>query len=158
MDWVLHGNDYAPCFGTANHHLIDAVARSPSDTAAARALRLAAATPPALMYVTLFEKAEGFFGEDDTFLGGESNLTVADIPLAVELNRFNQAVAVLRHEGASELGLPALPRLRRWYAQCLELPAFQEAVVENEMRHHQIEEGSELEKAVRTGLVGPPST
>lgn len=29
MDWVLHGFDYAPCFGSANHHLIDAVARTP---------------------------------------------------------------------------------------------------------------------------------
>lgn len=25
---VLHGYDYAPCFGSANHHLIDAVART----------------------------------------------------------------------------------------------------------------------------------
>jgi glutathione S-transferase len=150
MDWVLSGNDYSPCFGTANHYLIDAVARMPRDPSEVSALT-ARVDDYIQMYLALFQKADGFFEDEPSFIAAE-HLTVADIPLAVELNRFNQCAAVLL-DGGGGIVVPALPRLRKWYANVLQLPSFQDAVVTNEMKHHGIEPGSLLEATVRGGVV-----
>jgi tRNA G26 N,N-dimethylase Trm1 len=60
MDWVLHGADYVDCFGTANHHLIDAVARTPRIRDSPLSPLI---TTNHAMYARLFVKAEsGTYG------------------------------------------------------------------------------------------------
>jgi glutathione S-transferase len=63
----------------------------------------------------LFANVLAVFGDGD-YLGGSGELTVADVPLAVELNRWNVCVHALRCEGY-DVDVPALPRLARWYVR-----------------------------------------
>lgn len=148
MDWVLAGSDFAPSFANANHMLIDSVARSPTPAGPLTAdLQIAVDT-----YLSLFKQADTVFQDDRSFLAGDQFLTVADIPLAVELNRFNQCAAVLVHAGGA-LDIPPMPRLRRWYARILEDPTFQESVVLHELCHHEICSSSALGRQICSGLV-----
>ena len=142
MDWVLCGNNYKDCFGSANHHMIDQVTRTPAgDRDLDRLLQAHA------IYTRLFTRVEGFL-EDAAegavrFLSGGLSLTVADIPLGVELNRWNLCVAALQRDQQDQVlagsPVPPLPKLARWYAQLLQSTAFVEAVLEPEAEHQQLE-------------------
>ena len=136
-------------FGTANHHLIDQVARTPAEKCDF-AVVMAAHTE----YCKCLSKAEEFLATKppgSSFLAdraGRNEFTIADIPLGVELNRWSLCVhaaqwRALGGGGAAEqllASIPPMPRLQQYYAELLARPAFREQVFELECQHQQLEE------------------
>ena len=150
MDWVLSGHDYGDCFGTANHHMVDLVARTPYDALTDKDVgKIEWANA---MYGRLFEKAESTMGSHP-YLGNSETMTTADVPLAVELNRWNMCLHNwhARESLARPLTVPQLPRMNAWYTRLREHVDgrhFETAVVAHEAKHHALEPSS------ITGLFG----
>ena len=127
MDWALHGNDYEPSFPTANHHLVDALTRVPRG----KVVDLARIEKAQNEYVRLFDLLEKAIEDTRVPLGVcENTFTVADVPIAVEVNRFSLAM----HALAAELGTEgesaasSWPNLHAFYERMLARPAFVRAV------------------------------
>ena len=132
MDWVLHGSNFAPSFGSANHHLIDQVARTPPHQRDLAVVRDAHAE-----YVACLAKAEEeLVSSGQSFLSGDE-FSIADIPLATELNRWSLCVHAARRDGV-ELLVPPLPGLSRYYSRLLEREPFCKAVFSPEAQHQQL--------------------
>ena len=87
MDWVLHGSNFAPSFGSANHHLIDQTARTPPPSRDHHAIRTAHEE-----YLQCLAVVEGHLERSGReFLVGEG-FGVGDVPFGVELNRWSLCV------------------------------------------------------------------
>ena len=113
MDWVLHGSNFAPSFGSANHHLIDQTARTPPPARDLHTIRTAHEE-----YLQCLAVVEGHLersGRD--FLVGEG-FGVGDVPFGVELNRWSLCV----HRAQPSAALP--PRCCPALLPCLALRAF----------------------------------
>eukprot|EP00041_Stephanoeca_diplocostata_P029129 m.852648 g.852648 ORF g.852648 m.852648 type:complete len:284 (-) comp23496_c0_seq23:2438-3289(-) len=135
MDWALHGYDHSPCFGSANHHLIDQVARTASEQRDKGIITNAHA-----QYCSVFHQLEGRLRENAATGAYLTGLlpSVADIPIGVEINRWVLCVAALARDG-TDLPMPVLPRLRSLYAALLARPAFVAAVFTAEAAHHNMD-------------------
>ena len=133
LDWSLQGNDYGPCFGSANHHLVDAIARTPPEKFDDQARQVV--DKAVSQYVHLFNLLEQAIGDARTPLGvcEEEAFSIADVPIAVELNRFSLAMHALAATknggGGCEEGASATwPHLSAFYERMLVRPAFWRAV------------------------------
>jgi len=139
MDWILHGYDHSPCFGSANHHLVDQVARTPPEQ---RCLELVSRAHNE--YTHLFAKIEARLESQGTqFLVGDE-MTVADVPLAAELNRWSLCLHALKRDGQEPGTIPAFPKLGAFYASLMARPAFVSAVYLPELQHQRLDMGAGL--------------
>ena len=139
MDWVLAGNDYTPSFGSANHHLIDEVARTPP---AKR--RLDVVMRYHQEYCDKLAVAEAELQKTGApWLAGGAEMTLADVPFATELNRWSLCLHACARDGVDVCKLSerqaAFPRLREYYARLLQRPAFRTQVYELELAHQRLE-------------------
>jgi glutathione S-transferase len=129
MDWVLHGSDFSPCFTTADHHLVDQVARTAPEQRSRDAIDAAHE-----MYQHLFAKVEiQLAAAPGAFMLGE-DLTVADIPIGCQLNRWSLALHRLKQDG-TELDMPSFPRLAEFYETLIGREAFHSEVYLPEAEH-----------------------
>jgi|TARA_B110000208_G_scaffold166513_1_gene205442 glutathione S-transferase len=132
MDWVSHGSDFSPCFTTADHHLVDQVARTAPEQRSRDAIDAAHD-----MYQHLFAKVETqLAATPGVFMLGK-DLTVADIPIGCQLNRWSLALHRLEQDG-TELDMPRLPRLAEFYQTLIAREAFDSAVYLPEAEHEQV--------------------
>lgn len=161
MDWVLHGSNFAPSFGSANHHLVDQIARTAPkcrdlDIIVAAHNEYLACLAPAERHLASNAGGRrnpapgGGGGCSGPFITGGGELSVGDIPLAVELNRWSLCVHRARADGL-DLECPPLPALDAYYRRMLDRQAFEEQVFANECAHQALN-GSD------TTLRGLPST
>mmetsp|Transcript_9828 Transcript_9828/g.16333 ORF Transcript_9828/g.16333 Transcript_9828/m.16333 type:complete len:264 (-) Transcript_9828:233-1024(-) len=139
MDWALAGNDYSPSFGSANHHLIDEVARTPMTKR-----NLDVVSRAHIMYCDKLAMAEAELGRTGApWLSGGADMTLADVPLGVELNRWSLCLHACRRDGVDVCDLSGrkvvFPRLQEYYARLLERPAFRAQVYNQERRHQRLE-------------------
>ena len=126
------------CLGSANHHMVDQTART---APAFRDVALVKAAHEE--YLTVLSKAEEHLGKTGgPYIVGKT-LSVGDIPLAVELNRWSLCVHRARADGIS-LGCPALPHLDRYYAAMVGMPAYAEHVHAAERKHQALDESDEV--------------
>mmetsp|Transcript_57726 Transcript_57726/g.130174 ORF Transcript_57726/g.130174 Transcript_57726/m.130174 type:complete len:305 (-) Transcript_57726:47-961(-) len=117
MDWVLGPGDHeGTSFGSANHHLIDQVARTPPSQRDMDVVKKAHDA-----YIAVLSKAESQL-RDQRYITGDKP-TVADVPLAVELNRWSLGMHALHRDGV-QLPMPQWPALAAYYGRMLERPAF----------------------------------
>eukprot|EP00466_Bigelowiella_natans_P002678 jgi/Bigna1/70151/fgenesh1_pg.11_\ len=136
MDWVLSN------FHSVNHDLIDSVARTQDVTVASE--RIASAHDGYVERFLIVEK-EMEQGRSIFYCGGSeekgeeavhSSLSVADIPLGAELNRWSLCWHNLRKKQGLELPVPDLPLLTTYYHSLLQLPAYRAEVFDAEAAHH----------------------
>jgi len=138
MDWVLGPGDHqGTSFPDANHHLIDQTARTPAGSR-----DLACIEKGHQAYLDVLAKAEAQLGDSNGYLAGTSEPTLADVPLAVELNRWSLCWHALRRDGV-ELSVPHMPALARYYVVLMKRPAFRRAVYESELRHQRLDVASD---------------
>ena len=139
MDWVLAGNNYAPSFGSANHYLIDEVARTPPDKRNTDVI-----VRYHQEYCDKLAVAEAELEKTGApWLAGGAEMTLADVPFGAELNRWSLCVHACARDGVDVCqlsGRPAVfPRLREYYARLLERPAFRAQVYDLERAHQRLE-------------------
>jgi len=139
MDWVLAGNDYAPSFGSANHHLIDEVARTPAEERHVDIIVRAHQE-----YCDKFSVAEAELERTGAmWLAGSADMTLADVPFGVELNRWSLCVHACRRDGLDVCALSGrkatFPRLKEYYMRLLQRPAFRSQVYDLESAHQRLE-------------------
>lgn len=143
MDWVLGPGDHlGTCFSEANHHMIDEVART---TAGER--DLAVVERGHNTYVAVLTKAEAQLGDGRKYIAGDEP-SVADVPLAVELNRWSLCHHALNRDGL-ELPVPKLPALAKYYDRLLLRLAFLRGVYGPEARHQRLAREEELSAKLR---------
>jgi len=138
MDWVLAGNDYSPSFGSANHHLIDEVARTP---AANRRLDVIVRAHDEYCDKLGVVEAELERTGAPWLAGAE--MTLADVAFGAELNRWSLCVHACARDGVDVWKLcsrrAAFPRLHEYYMRLLERPAFRAQVYDLELAHQRLE-------------------
>jgi glutathione S-transferase len=150
MDAVLHGSNFAASFGSANHHMIDQIART---RRAERDVEVVARAHAE--YIECLHKAEAQLARqrrdgaggvalgsgsdpDALFLLGDQ-LQIGDFPVAVELNRWSLCVHAARRDGL-QLTCHEFPELRSYYRRLMARPHFAEQVFRAEAQHQQLEE------------------
>ena len=140
MDWALHGSNFAPSFGSANHHLVDEVART---APGARDESVVAAAHAE--YLACLARAEAHLERSGRPFVASDDFSIGDIPLAVELNRWSLCVHRARADGV-DLACPALPRLDDYYRRMLERPAYEEQVFAHERAHQALADSDALRR------------
>lgn len=125
MDWTLAN------FHQHNHHMIDQVARTEP-----KSRDMAIINRAHDGYVDLFSTVEYELSKapEGGFVAG-SAFSPADIPIAVEINRWSLCVHALRIQG-TPLRTPEMPRLARYYEDMLQMKSFNDAVFAPEIAHH----------------------
>ena len=139
MDWVLAGNDYAPSFGSPNHHLIDEVARTPPDKRNTDVV-----VRYHQEYCDKLAVAEAQLEKTGApFLAGGEDMTLADVPFGAELNRWSLCLHACARDGVDVCALSgrqaAFPRLREYYERLMLRPAFRAQVYDLELAHQRLE-------------------
>lgn len=153
MDYVLHGNDYNPCFGSTNHWLIDEIARTPADARDEGRVRKYHDD-----FVSMLGRFEEHLGRNGTpYLLGE-HFSMADLVFGVELNRGVMCSMVAQTRGLVKLRAGALPSLLGthgahsgfeggYYRRLLERSPFRVMVWANEAAHTRLVPADELRAA-----------
>lgn len=130
MDWILYGGDFGPAFATANHRMIDEVARTPVAKRDQTTILLAHK-----MYVDRLAKVETYIGQAGSqYLCGD-DVSAADVAMGTEINRWSLCVHAAASSGF-ELKKPDFPCLKQYYSELMGIPAFVTQVFENERDHH----------------------
>lgn len=140
MDLIVSGNDYAPCFGTVNHHLIDEAARTPPERWNLERIRHFHGELCRLL--AMYEK----WLQRDAYLAG-GRFSMADLILGTEINRMllcSLRVAPVAGVQAVDRQFPRLfgrESAKRfgpdsYFGRLVDRPAFREGVWEPEASHH----------------------